>query len=189
MRLIAYFLFFVFILAGCSSEPAPKKEIISQFTGVLPRVVENDEGLFHGIELGMTAEEVKKKILQGDSLSSSTGNDYLFFEAKIDTTTEYNYECSFDTKGLSTVTLMIYQKAETSSAQLFNDFKNYFTKKYGTPYDAGFGYIWEVPTGKRPAKITLREESGEYLYGVISVEFYDRSFEPRPSTKDTLVLR
>jgi hypothetical protein len=189
MRLIVYPLLSLFILAGCSSEPSPKKEIVSQFTGIVPRVMDNDDGIFHGIELGMTSEEVKKKVLPGDSLSTSTENEYLFFEAKIDSANEYTYECSFDAKGLNAVTLMIYQKKESSAAQLFTDFKNYFTKKYGTPYDAGFGYIWEVPAGKRPAKITLREESEEYLYGVVSVEFYDRSFEPRPPARDSLVIR
>ncbi|MGL5890663.1 MAG: hypothetical protein ACRC3B_12295 [Bacteroidia bacterium] len=189
MRLIGYSFLTLFILAGCSSEPSPKKEIVSQFTGIVPRVMDNDEGIFHGIELGMTADEVKKKALPGDSLSAATESNYLFFEAKIDSAAEYTYECSFDAKGLSTLTLMIYQKKETSAAQLFTDFKNYFTKKYGNPFDAGFGYIWEIPAGKRPAKITLREESDEYLYGVVSVEFYDRSFEPRPVSSDSLVIR
>jgi hypothetical protein len=189
MRLISYSLLMLFILTGCSSEPAPKKEIISQFSGIVPLVMDNDEGIFHGIELGMTVDEVKKKALPGDSLSTSTEKDYLFYEARLDSSTEYTYECSFDAKGLSSVTLMIYQKKESSSAQLFADFKNYFTKKYGTPYDVGFGFIWEVPAGKRPAKITLREESEEYLYGVVSVEFYDRAFEPRPAGKDSLVIR
>lgn len=175
------------LLAACSSAPDPKKELVASFQGLLPLVVDNDEGLLHGIELGMTIEEVKKHALKSDSLSD-LGADFLFYEATVDSQRTYTYECNFDVKGLHTLSLLIYQKDQPSAAQLFTDFKNYYTKKYGAPVDAGIGYIWEVPAGKRPAKILL-EEKTDYLYGVVSVHIYDRSFEPRPSSSDTLVLR
>jgi hypothetical protein len=178
---------FCLLLAGCTSQPETDKKLISTFPGTIAKIVDNDEGLLHGISLGMPVEEVKKKSLPGDSLSSASDN-YLFYEAMLDSLAEYTYECEFDEKGLRALTLMIYRKGETQADALFADFKNYFTKKYGQPEDMGFGYIWNAPAGKRPARITLKDESTEYLYGVISVSFYDSAFEARPTAKDSLSL-
>jgi hypothetical protein len=187
MRLASISFCFLLLLAGCSSQPEANKKIIAGFSGTVVKIIDNDEGLLHGIALGMTETEVKKNALPGDSLSSTSAS-YLLYEEKLDSLIEYTYECEFDEKGLSALTLMIYRKGETQADALFADLKNYFTKKYGQPEDAGFGYIWNAPAGKRPARITLKDESEEYLYGVISVSFYDSSFEARPTTRDSLAL-
>jgi hypothetical protein len=187
MRLFSTFLILVLLLAACSSEPAADKKIIAGFSGTVVQIIDNDQGLLHGITLGMTEAEVKKNALPGDSLSSTSAG-YLLYEEKLDSSFEYTYECEFDTKGLSALTLMVYRKGETQADALFADLKNYFTKKYGQPEDVGFGYVWNAPAGKRPARITLKDESEEYLYGVISVSFYDSSFEARPTTNDSLAL-
>lgn len=187
MRLASPFLIIILLLAACSAEPAADKKIIAGFSGTVVQIIDNDEGLLHGITLGMTEAEVKKKALPGDSLSSTSAS-YLLYEEKLDSSFEYTYECEFDAKGLSALTLMVYRKGETQADALFADFKNYFTKKYGQPEDVGFGYIWNAPAGKRPARITLKDESEEYLYGVISVSFYDSAFEARPTAGDSLAL-
>lgn len=174
------------LLSGCTSSK-PNRELVSEFKGVLPWVMDNDEGLLHGIELGMTTDEVRKHALPNDSLSDPSV-DFLFFEAHLDSLHSYTYECSFDEKGLNTITLMIYLVNENSAASSFADFKTFFTKKYGTPNDIGVGYTWEVTTGKRPAKIELIERT-DYLYGVLQINFFDRSFEARPQAGDSLVLR
>jgi hypothetical protein len=183
------FLIFVFcctLFAACSSEPEPKKDIVSQFKGVLPAIMQNDEGLFHGMTLGMTLEEVQKYVPASDSMSKLEENIYLF-EGKISASKEYAYECDFDAKGLNDITLDIYLKDEQNADSLFTDFSNYFSKRYGMPVVAEGVATWTANEGKRPAKIILEKEE-EYQYGKLTITFFDKNFDAPATESDSLPL-
>ena len=182
LKLSVCCLFFV----GCSSTPEPNKLIVSQFQGLVPLVMQNDEGLFHGIQLGMTVAEVKKNVTTGDSLSSEEKN-YLLFEGKLAPTTIYDYDCNFDEKGLKDITLDIHLKGEKNADSLYADFKNYFSKRYCAPSESDGTTIWISTEGKRPAKIVLQEEE-DYLYGKLTIAFFDKTYDPQIISNDSLVL-
>ncbi len=182
--LIATFL--IAVLAGCSSAPEPKKEIVNQFTGLLPSIMQNDEGLFHGISLGMTLEDVKKNVLPTDSMSKLEENKYLF-EGKLSANKEFSYECDFDTKGLNDITLEIYLKDEKNADSLYIDFSNYFSKKFGMPVVAEGITTWTVNEGIRPAKIILEKEE-DYLYGKLTITFFDKNFDAPAVNSDSVPL-
>ncbi|GAB4138454.1 MAG: hypothetical protein Fur0041_13430 [Bacteroidia bacterium] len=170
-----------------AEEPRSNTTLVSQFNGVLPAIMRNDDSLFHGIALGMTQEEVKRTAQKPDSLSQEE-KGYLFYEGRISSGKEYTWECTFDEKGLASVTVDIYLKDEETAGPQFDDFRNYFTKKYGTPEDTGESLIWTV-SGKRPARIELYQEF-EYAHGKLALYFYDSSFSPRfgSGSSDSLIL-
>jgi hypothetical protein len=184
-RLLLFIICCSFI-AACSSEPEVKKDIVSQFSGVLPSIMQNDEGLFHGITLGMTLEEVQKHAQPSDSMSKLEENKYLF-EGKLSQSKEYAYECDFDSKGLNDITLDIYLKDEQNADSLFTDFSNYFSKRYGMPVLAEGIATWTADEGKRPAKIILEKEE-EYQYGKLTITFFDKNFDAPPTVADTLSI-
>ncbi|CAN5150216.1 hypothetical protein BH09BAC5_BH09BAC5_10860 [soil metagenome] len=173
-------------LADCSSEPEPSKEIVSQFTGVLPVIMQNDEGLFHGISLGMTLDEVKKNVPASDSMSILEEGKYLF-EGKISANKEFSYECDFDTKGLNDITLDIYLKDEKNADSLYIDFSNYFSKRFGMPEVAEGVTIWTANEGSRPAKIILEKEE-DYQYGKLTITFFDKKFDGPATQSDSLAI-
>jgi hypothetical protein len=183
--------FLIFIIccscfAACSSEPEPKKDIVSQFSGLLPTVMQNDEGLFHGISLGMTLDEVKKNVLPSDSMSKLEENKYLF-EGKLAPNKEFSYECDFDAKGLNDITLDIYLKDEKNADSLYTDFSNYFSKRYGMPMMSEGVTTWIANEGKRPAKIILEKEE-DYQYGKLTITFFDKNFDlPSSEPADSLI--
>ncbi|MDQ3110573.1 MAG: hypothetical protein M3R17_11820 [Bacteroidota bacterium] len=188
MRQYNFLLFIICcsFIAACSSEPEPKKDIVSQFSGVLPGIMQNDEGLFHGISLGMTLEEVQKNIPPSDSMSKLEENKYLF-EGKLSPNKEYSYECDFDSKGLNDITLDIYLKDEKNGDSLYTDFSNYFSKRYGMPVVEEGIATWTVNEGKRPAKIILEKEE-EYLYGKLTITFFDKNFDSPSTAIDSMPL-
>lgn len=177
---------FSIFFAACSSTPEPKKDIVNQFQGLLPKVMQNDEGLFHGINLGMTLEEVKKNVAEGDSMSKIEEKKYLF-EGKLAPNKEYSYECDFDAKGLNDITLDIYLKDEKNADSLFLDFSNYFSKRYGTPSNTDGINTWLCNEGNRPAKIILEKEE-DYAYGKLTITFFDKNFDPPASPSDSLIV-
>ncbi len=172
--------------AACSSSPEPKKDIVNQFHGLLPKVIQNDEGLFHGINLGMNLDEVKANVAEGDSMSKIDEKKYLF-EGKLAPNKEYGYECDFDEKGLNDITLDIYLKDEKNADSLYLDFSNYFSKRYGMPTYQDGVTNWVSNEGIRPAKIILEKEE-DYLYGKLTITFFDKTFDPPVSTSDTLIV-
>lgn len=188
MRLSQVFYAFVccVLFAACSSTPEPKKDIVNQFTGLLPEVMQNDEGIFHGISLGMTIEDVKLMLAEGDSMSKLDEKKYLF-EGKLSANKEYTYECDFDEKGLRDLTLDIHLKDEKNADSLYLDFSNYFSKRYGMPATHDGITTWITAEGKRPAKIILEKEE-DYQYGKLTITFFDKNFDPPPSPADTLLL-
>jgi hypothetical protein len=176
-----------FFVAACSNPPETNKKIVSQFHGLLPVVMQNDDGLFHGISLGMTMDEVKKNVIPSDSIGAEQ-KDYLEFEGKLAPNKLYDYDCNFDEKGLKDITLDIHLKDEKNADSLYTDFKNYFSKRYGMPSESDGTTIWISNEGKRPAKIVLQEEE-DYLYGKLTIAFFDKTFDPpSDSTGDSLIL-
>ncbi|CAN5910174.1 hypothetical protein BH11BAC7_BH11BAC7_00140 [soil metagenome] len=189
MRLYKFLSFVIccMLIAACSSQLEPKKDIVSQFSGLLPSIVQNDEGVFHGIALGMLLDEVKKNVPATDSMSKLEENKYLF-EGKLSPNKEYSYECTFDSKGLNDLTLDIYLKDETNADSLYMDFSNYFSKRYGMPVAEEGITTWTTTEGKRPARIILEKEE-DYTYGKLTITFFDKSFDsPSADPADTLNL-
>lgn len=182
---LCFLLFICIFFSACSTAPEPNKQIVSQFSGVLPQVMQNDEGLFHGISLGMTTEEVKTHVSPSDSLGTEQKN-YLEYEGKISAQKIYDYDCNFDEKGLKDITLDIYLKDEKNADSLYTDFKNYFSKRYGAPGESDGRTIWITAEGKRPAKIILQEEE-DYQYGKLTVSFFDKNFDPEVPNADSLI--
>lgn len=175
------------LIAACSSEPEKKKDIVEQFPGLLASIVQNDEGIFHGISLGMSLDEVKKNVPATDSMSKLEENKYLF-EGKLAPSKEYSYECTFDAKGLNDLTLDIYLKDQPDADSLYMDFSNYFSKRYGMPEVEEGITIWATSEGKRPARIILEKEE-DYNYGKLTIIFFDKSFDsPSSVMADTLNL-
>ncbi|HLG03374.1 MAG TPA: hypothetical protein VI731_07240 [Bacteroidia bacterium] len=187
--LLLALLFFIFLAAACSSDkPEMPDKIISQYTGILPKVMENDSGIYHGILLGMTPEEVKQSVSEKDSLGQEEKN-YLQFEGFLAPFKEYSYDCNFDEKGLKDVTIDIFLHDEQTGDSLYEQFMSYFTQRYGPPVETLPLLIWETSEGKRPAKIILEDETPQYMYGKLTITFVDKSFDPKPPTPDSMLLK
>jgi hypothetical protein len=172
---------------SCGPENEAKHGLVDEFRGLLPAIIVNDSALFHGIDLGMNPQEIKKNLSPTDSVSMEEA-DYLFCEGKLGTQKEYTYECSFNEKGLFDLTLDLYLKDEENATVLLTDFRTYFNKKYGPPLDSLPYYIWEI-SGKHPAILELEEEA-DYGYGKLRISFYDQAFDDKrwKLNNDSLIL-
>jgi hypothetical protein len=172
-----------FVLCSCGSEPEVNNALLTSHTPLVQKIFYSDDSLFHGISLGMTKDEVKKMLAPGDSILEET-TDYLYVEGAFDTSKIYSWDCRFDEKGLSTLTLDIYLKDEENATEWYTDITAYFTDRFGPATDDGMALTWEIRNGKRPARIELVEEMG-YGYGKLNVYYYDLSFIPLEDSLST----
>ncbi|HTL82532.1 MAG TPA: hypothetical protein VL651_12555 [Bacteroidia bacterium] len=179
-------LFFLSALFSCTSETPANNKIVSQFTGVLPQVIQNDSALLHGLRLGMNIVEVKKAAHDFDSLAVEQP-DYLQFEHRISARKSFTYDCEFDKNGLSAITMDIFLEDEKNGDSLYDDFEKYFTLRFGKPDESGTNPTWTANIGNRPAKIELEEDEG-YMYGKLTIWFYDATFDAPSPDGDTAAL-
>ena len=173
----------VVVLTSCSDEPEVNNKLLLTHTPLVQKIFYSDDSLFHGISLGMSKSEVKKMLAPGDSILEEH-DDYLYVEGQFDTAKIYSWDCDFDGKGLSALTVDIYLKDEQNATDWLTDITAYFTDRFGPPMDDGIALTWEVKNTLRPARIELVEEMG-YGYGKINVYYYDLSFIPMDDS-DTL---
>jgi hypothetical protein len=163
-------------LTSCSGDPQVNNALLVTHTPLVQKIFYSDDSLFHGISLGMTITQVKQKLAPGDSIMEEQSN-YLYVEGQFDTSKIYSWDCDFDDRGLSALTLDVYLKDEAVATAWFTDITSYFTDRFGAPTDDGIALTWEVKNTLRPARIELVEELG-YGYGKLNVYYYDLSFIP-----------
>lgn len=158
--------FWIILVVSCnSSEPA-----------VFEKINISETGDFRGIALRSTPEEVKK------TERVSPGNeegDYLFYEIPLGKNKEYyTVGYSFNEKGLYEILLDVYLDKPEEALQLFQDMKENFRLRYGSPVQEDETTVVWTMKGERSeeVEVTLSDESASYNSGKLSVSFYDLAY-------------
>ncbi len=171
----------LFVVASCNSEK--KQTMLGNYSDLLAALFQSDEGLFRGIELGMTQADVKTHL--DPKKITEEAADYLLIEDSLSNNRHYTFDCTFDEKGLREIRTDVFLYDQENADSLFAEVKNYFTKKYGAPAQARDGFFWLVDHPKRPAKIALVDETDFYMYGKLSITFFDREIDPELDPRDS----
>jgi hypothetical protein len=148
MRLINFlFLFFLAIsFTACKNEGEQEQEQVNSdssagdkesrlkaYSNRFRNLVKTDQGVFRGIEFGMSREEVKS---MEDSLKTpdQTENDTLDYIVNFNfpETAEVIYYTGKDEK-VSRIQVDIYPENIDSQLELFKEFEKYYRSKYGQP--------------------------------------------------------
>jgi hypothetical protein len=176
---VLFLSFCIFVSCSTKKEPTAKVE---DYDETMKLIFRNDSGLFHGANLGMKTEAVKKleKGLQPDEEEDY----YLSYSfGKSDTlhgTWYYNFEDGLDEVGVD-----IFREKQKECDWLFIEIKNYFIKRYGQPRIENQLLIWFVKNqGKEGAQITLADESKDYGYGKLTLTFFPFVSEVDPKEKE-----
>jgi len=171
----AFFIFLCFIYA-CSCNKSPLAEYGEPFETIM----QTDTSLFRSFNLGASPAEIKAnepKGLKEETRDSSDNVDYLFYELSADSSTSYTIAYYCPNNKLDNIETDIYLLNEPMAADLFNSFKKYFEKKYGTAKTAGDFFEWTANTRMGKANISLADESATYKRGKLTLVIHDASEE------------
>lgn len=160
------------VLLSCEEEKA-----FDLYSTEFKKIMKSDQGFLRMLEPGMTISQVKheeKWILQDEE------KDYLFFENREKSGEMHTLECTFGPGGLMEIKLDLYMISSGDARNLFNEFKEYFTSRYGESEDY-YGFSgWVTEDDGRVIHVELKDESSEYRQGKLSLFIYEY-IAPAPS--------
>ncbi|MGQ0829466.1 MAG: hypothetical protein ACT4ON_13845 [Bacteroidota bacterium] len=159
-QLIIAFVIIVIGMSSCTTEPGSKSKL-AEYGPVFENVMIADTGAFRGFSLGDQLDSIKAK----ESARLTEADDgYLYYEAKInDTTGTYNISYSFDEKGLNEIQSDIFINNVDHAEAVYDQFKKYFDKNYGSS-ESHMGFnVWTVKSEKfGKIRINLSNESADF---------------------------
>lgn len=156
--LIIILLLLVMGLNSCTT-PKPQSKL-SEYGPVFENIMRTDIGAFRGFSLGDKLDSVQAKEV---AKLTEVDENYLYYESKIDDTTgSYNISYTFDERGLNEIQSDIFLNNINNSEAVFNSFKTYFDKYYGSS-ETHMGFtVWTVKSEKYgEIRINLSDESAD----------------------------
>ncbi len=175
MRNIVYYILAFISLAVVSCKNTPevveqkKPRIFPEYHLELDEIIRSKEGVIRGVDLNskanlITTTETKQP--------SDVDEDYLYFEYKIDSVTNYSVTYNLNKDSLDEVEVQINCSDLDLSSKLFNDLKTYYEKKLPNPTeDKGF-VVYNCFEGQRkPFVVSLTDNSTPNM-GIINLLIY-----------------
>lgn len=173
-KLIYYILAFIsLVVVSCKNTPEAveqkKPRIFPEYHVELDEIIRSKEGVIRGVDLNskanlITTTETKQP--------SDVDEDYLYFEYKIDSVTNYSVTYNLNKDSLDEVEVQINCSDLDLSSKLFNDLKTYYEKKLPNPTeDKGF-VVYNCFEGQRkPFVVSLTDNSTPSM-GIINLLIY-----------------
>jgi hypothetical protein len=154
------------LLMACSCGKSP----LAVYGPDFATIMRTDTGLFRGISMGRSKEVIKALEPSGlKEADSSDGTDYLFYELKIDSTISYTIAYNCPDNKLNNIAADIYLLNEPQASTLYDSFKAYFEKKYGSSLADGDFLLWTIHSSGSTTRIELADESPTYKRGKITL--------------------
>lgn len=175
MRKILYYSLLVMALGFFSCEEHPKvveqkkPRIFPEYNQALDEIIRSKEGVIRGVDLNSAALLITKTETKEPS---EVDRDYLYFEYKIDSITNYSVAYNLQKDSLDEVEVQINCSDLDLSARLFTDLKTYYEKKLPNPTeDKGF-VVYNCFEGQRkPFVVSLTDNSTPEM-GIINLVIY-----------------
>jgi len=151
----------------------PRSELDS-YGPIFENVMVSETGVFRGLSLGNSIDTVLA-VEKSEAMEADEG--YLYYEFSIDTLASYNIAYTFDEIGLSEIQSDIFINHSEQTEEVYNSFKSYFDKHYGTSQDHQGFAVWSVNSKKYgTVRINLSNESADFTIedspGKISLWIY-----------------
>ncbi len=150
------------LIASCSNV-----KDLNEYSPELEKLVVSTEGIFRGIELGMSLDKVKEK---ETAVLSDESTDYLYYDATLNESDYYTINYYFSEKGLYEITIDVYQDITANALSLRNALETFLTDKYGKSKTKDDYLLWETDAkGFKKVEISLFGEERDEGGGFISI--------------------
>ncbi|MFL5729339.1 MAG: hypothetical protein ACJ75J_07615 [Cytophagaceae bacterium] len=153
------------------SMPADTSASKDLYSAKFRNLIKNEDGFFRGVSFGMSREEV---ISLEDSLRTTTDDegdtlDYLI-SYNFPETAEVIYSFGKGKK-VNRIQVDIYPKGLDSQKEIYTDFKNYFSAKYGKPSsETENDIIWKSTLNN--LQVSLRKQGNQKVHD-LQIDFVE----------------
>jgi len=165
----------------------PQENHLQHYSVDFQNLVQSEEGVFRGVRLGLSKDEVKKKERNyGNSEIQEENSQYLDYMVDYGSleNTDLRYKLN-DRGNVEVIEVNIYPNSKAGQDSLYNEFYSYFSEKYGKGMVIGAGIIkWEqknndllVQMGKRD---TQKIHDINIIFSYLTREAAGILYEPLP---------
>ena len=155
----------IVLFSACTKEKTPYFEAI----------LKSEKGLFRGVEMSTTMEEVKS--LEDEAFLVDDMGDYLYYDFIVDTVNSFTVSYDFYENLLYEIEMAAFFKSVDDAKDLFNNFEDYFDHKYGKGKLAEDGYTsWMTKSVKTGNKIEIAMIDESNNYGAVTILISDLDY-------------
>lgn len=175
MRKIIYCIIALLTLAVVSCDTTPKvveqkkPRIFPEYNEMLDEIIRSKEGVIRGVDLNSKAIVITKTETQQPS---EVDQDYLYFEYKIDSVTNYSITYNLNKDSLDEVELQVNCNDLDLSSKLFNDLKTYYEKKLPNPTEDKGYVVYNCFEGQRKPFVVSLTDNSTPTKGIINLVIY-----------------
>jgi hypothetical protein len=154
---------FILIVIACNN-----KKNASDYGSAFSKIIVSDDGLFRGAHMGEKPENIKAR--EKANLIDEDGIYYLYYDESISETDFYNVAYYFDESGLYEIMFDANFEKQGESEELFNNFSNYYTDRFGQAKKEENYHIWKTSSGNsKNVEIALVNNSTDNGGGYLSL--------------------
>lgn len=161
------------VLVSCTETPKvveqPKPRIFPEYHVLLDEIIRSKEGVIRGVDLNSKAIVITKTETQQPT---EVDQDYLYFEYKIDSITDYSIAYNLNKDSLDEVELQINCNDLDLSSKLFNDLKTYYEKKLPNPTEDKGYVVYNCFEGQRKPFVVSLTDNSTPNKGIINLVIY-----------------
>lgn len=138
-------------------------------------ILKTEEGVFRGIQIGNTIEEVK--LIENQEFLVDNMSEYLYYDYKLDMGNSYTISYDFSENKLYEIEVSIYFDVIEDANNVFTEFSNHFTKKHGEGKVATDGYTsWRTKSRLTGNGVEIAMINDSQEYGYISILISDLNY-------------
>lgn len=138
-------------------------------------IVKTEEGVFRGIEIGSSIEEVQKN--ENKAFLVDNMPEYLYYDYNLDMGNSYTISYDFSENSLYEIELSAYFDKIDDANNLFAELTKHFTENYGVGKVAADGYTsWRTKSNKTGTGVEVAMINDSQDYGYISILISDLNY-------------
>ena len=162
------------ILFACNEdkkEPVakPKQRIFEGYHLLLDEIVRSKDGVFRGINLNSSAEDIKK-VEPSSPVEESSG--HLYFEYRPDNVTDYSIDYTLNNDSLEEINVQINSDDLELTSYLFCDLKDYYANKLPNPTEDKGYVVYNCFEGQRKPFVVSLSDNSSPSKGTINMLIY-----------------
>lgn len=160
-------------LGSCEETPnvteQKKPRIFPEYNELLDEIIRSKDGVIRGVDLNSKAIVITKTETRQPS---DVDQDYLYFEYKIDSITNYSVTYNLEKDSLDEVAVQINCNDLDLSNRLFTDLKTYYEKKMPNPTEDKGYVVYNCFEGQRKPFVVSLTDNSTPNQGIINLVIY-----------------
>jgi hypothetical protein len=143
--------------------------VLPGFHPLLDQIIRDKAGVFRGLDLNASAEQIKK-VEGSEPIEESQG--HLYYEYQADSITNYSIDYTLNNDSLEEINVQINTNDLDLGSYLFCDLKDYYANKLPNPTEDKGYVVYNCFEGQRKPFVVSLSDNSSPAKGIINMVIY-----------------